>query len=208
MMQDDAGGLANDARTGVTMTVEIIYESHALTEDNEQGVATGWLPGELSELGRQRAAELGARYRHEDLAAVFASDLHRAVETAQLAFADTSVPVRLDERLRECDYGKLNGSLSTVVAKERAKHIDEPFPDGQSYRQVIEAMSEFLHDLAADWDGRRVLLIAHSANKWALACLLDGASIEELFDTPFDWREGWRYSLPSPWPSSPARSMS
>jgi broad specificity phosphatase PhoE len=190
------------------MTVEIISVSHALTEDNEQGVATGWLPGELSDLGRERAAELGARYRNVDLAAVFASDLHRAVETAQIAFGETSVPIRLDERLRECDYGKLNGALRTVVAKERAKHIEEPFPDGQSYRQVIEATSDFLHDLTADWDGQRVLLIAHSANKWALGCLLDGLAIEDLFDTPFEWREGWQYALPTPWPGAADRSGS
>jgi broad specificity phosphatase PhoE len=78
------------------MAVGIIFESHAVSEDNERGIATGWLPGRLSARGRRLAAELGARYRHTDLAAVFTSDLHRAVETAQIAFAGTPVPIRLD----------------------------------------------------------------------------------------------------------------
>lgn len=36
------------------MAVEVIYETHATT-DTEQGVATGWLPGRLSEHGRRRS---------------------------------------------------------------------------------------------------------------------------------------------------------
>ncbi|NAS24865.1 histidine phosphatase family protein [Herbidospora sp. NEAU-GS84] len=192
------------------MAVEIVYETHSLTEDNENGVATGWLPGKLSEQGRQLAAELGARYRDAGLAAVFVSDLHRAIETAQLAFADAPVLIHQDRRLRECDYGELNGCPVTVLAAERAKHIDDPFPGGQSYRQVLEATSDLLRDLATDWDGKRILVIAHSANKWALDCLLTGASIEDLIDVPFRWQEGWHYILPTGWPgyqSSPTASQ-
>ncbi|QKW51732.1 histidine phosphatase family protein [Streptomyces buecherae] len=184
------------------MAVDIVYETHSLTEDNENGIATGWLPGKLSERGRLLAAELGARRRATGLAAVFTSDLHRAVETARIAFADTAIPIHQDPRLRECDYGQLNGCPVAVLAGERARHIDDPYPGGQSYRQVIQATSDFLHDLAAGWNGQRVLLIAHSANKWALDCLLTGAAIEDLVDAPFGWREGWHYTLPADWPTS------
>lgn len=179
------------------MAVEIVYETHSLTEDNEKLIATGWLPGRLSEQGRRFAAELGERRRDTGLAAVFVSDLHRAVETAEIAFAGTEVPIHQDPRLRECNYGELNGCPVDVLAPLRSRHIDDPYPGGQSYRQVIQATGEFLHDLATDWDGRRVLLISHSANKWALDCLLAGARIEDLVDAPFGWREGWHYTLPA-----------
>jgi alpha-ribazole phosphatase/probable phosphoglycerate mutase len=42
-----------------------------------------------------------------------------------------------------------------------------------------------------------VVLIAHSANRWALQCLLEGARLEDLVDAPFDWQEGWLYRLPT-----------
>ncbi|MEU8275674.1 histidine phosphatase family protein [Microbispora bryophytorum] len=187
------------------MAVEIVYETHSLTEDNEKGIATGWLPGRLSDQGRRFAVELGARHRETDLAAVFASDLHRAVETAQIAFAETTIPIRQDPRLRECNYGELNGCPVTVLAAHRARHIDDPFPGGQSYRQVIQATCDFLRELAADWDGSRVLVIAHSANKWALDCLLTGGAIEDLVDAPFGWKEGWCYTLPAHWPEHGSR---
>ena len=67
--------------------IEIVFETHSTTEDNEMGRATGWLPGRLSALGRQQAAELGRRRGGDRLAAVFSSDLARSVETVEIAFA-------------------------------------------------------------------------------------------------------------------------
>lgn len=183
------------------MAVRIIYETHSLTTDNESGVATGWLPGTLSERGRQLAREIGARRRGDDVAAVFVSDLARAVETAEIAFGGSDVPIYRDPRLRECNYGTLNGMSVARLAAERARRIDEPFPEGESYRQVVERTRPFLHDLAAGWDGQTVVVIAHSANKWALDHLLCGIPLEDLVDAPSGWREGWHYTLPSDWAS-------
>ena len=49
--------------------LELVYETHSLTTDNEREVATGWLPGELSNRGRQQAVALGERRR--EVAAVW-----------------------------------------------------------------------------------------------------------------------------------------
>jgi broad specificity phosphatase PhoE len=181
------------------MTVEIIYETHSITTDNEAGIATGWLPGRLSERGRRLAHELGERHREDNLAAVFVSDLARAVETAEIAFGGSYISIHQDARLRECNYGTLNGMPVAQLAAERSRHIDKPFPGGQSYRQVVAETRDFLRDLAAQWDGHIVLIIAHSANKWALDHLLNGVPLEDLVDAPFGWQEGWRYSLPAAW---------
>jgi broad specificity phosphatase PhoE len=181
------------------MAVEILYETHALTTDNEAGIATGWLPGELSPKGREFAKRLGERHRTGDIAAVFVSDLARAVQTAEIAFGDRGIPIHPDARLRECNYGTRNGMPVTQLAAERSQHIDRPYPEGQSYRQVVAQVRGFLRDLAADRDGHTVVVIGHSATKWALDCLLNGETLEDLVDAPFGWKEGWRYVLPAAW---------
>jgi hypothetical protein len=53
---------------------------------------------------------------------------------------------------------------------------------------VIEATRDFLCELAAERDGQHIVIIAHSANRWALQVLLGGARIEDLVNAPFRWR--------------------
>jgi len=179
--------------------VEIVYETHSTSTDNEAGVASGWLPGRLSGAGRAQARLLGERRRDDGVGAVFVSDLARALETAEIAFAGSGIPIHRDARLRECDYGELNGAPASLVAAGRAGHVDEPWPRGESYRQVVDRTRDFLRDLAAEWAGSRVVLIAHSANRWALQCLLQGADLRAVVHEPFRWREGWRFELPAGW---------
>jgi broad specificity phosphatase PhoE len=173
----------------------LLFETHSLTIDNERGHATGWLGGTLSARGRALAAELGAR-RAADVDRVYASDLARAVDTAEIAFGATDVPVVLDWRLREIDYGELNGGDVTAVERERAGRVDVPFPRGESYRQVVVRVAAFLEDIRGVDDGR-VLVIGHTATRWALDHLLAGASLSDVVTRPFAWREGWEYELAS-----------
>ncbi|MFI9561284.1 histidine phosphatase family protein [Nonomuraea endophytica] len=174
------------------MAVKLIYETHAITVDNETGIATGWLPGELSARGRELAVELGVRRAGVDV--VYSSDLRRAVQTAEVAFGGGREVLR-DVRLRECDYGIYNGRPVDELARLRRRHVDVPWPGGQSYRQVVAETAAFLEEVMERWQGRTVLVISHSANRWALQNLLHGVPLEELVDAPFDWRPGWEYSL-------------
>src|ERR671918_1074151 len=98
----------------------IVFETHALSEDNERGHASGWAHSRLSARGRRLAEELGARRRSDGIAAVFSSDLGRAVGTTAIAFPPGTLPVLLDWRLRECDYGDRNGASADVHMRNRA----------------------------------------------------------------------------------------
>lgn len=177
------------------MAVRLAYETHAITTDNEAGIATGWLPGELSAAGREAAAALGARRREDGLAVVHTSDLARALETARIAFDGSSIPIVVDARLRECNYGRLNGMSRERLDRERVSHLDAPWPDGESYRDVVDRTRELVDDLVARWDGSRVLLIGHSANRWALDHLLLGTDLAAAIEAPFAWQPGWEYEI-------------
>jgi broad specificity phosphatase PhoE len=178
------------------MTLQLVYETHSITVDNERGIATGWLPGELSAAGRRLARELGERRRDDGLACVFSSDLRRSVETTEIAFAGSGIPIRRDARLRECDYGELNGA-PVAALEPRRRFVDAPYPGGESYRDCVARMRSFLDDVVGELDGRRILVVAHSAQRWALRHLLEGVPLEELVDAPFAWQEGWEYAVPA-----------
>ena len=179
------------------MSVEVVFETHSLSLDNERGIATGWLPGRLSPDGRRLAAELGDRRREDGICVVFTSDLRRAVETAEIAFAGTTIPIHADARLRECNYGELNGMPVSRLERERPSRIDRPFTGGESWRQAVDRVHGFLQELAETHDGERVLVIGHVATRWALDHFVNGTSLAALVQAPFDWREGWIYHLDS-----------
>jgi broad specificity phosphatase PhoE len=121
------------------------------------------------------------------------------VQTVELAFGDSAIPVHLDARLREVDYGAWNGMPVWRLERERAQRMSQPFPGGESYQQVVARVADFLEELARERDGSRVLLVGHAATRWALDHLLAGVDLRDLLVTPFGWQEGWSYALPTGW---------
>ena len=173
----------------------VVFETHATSEDNERGIATGWLGGRLSTEGRRQAADLGARRRDDGLAVVYCSDLERAVETAAIAFGGSSIPVLADRRLRECDYGDWNGMPRARLEAERLRRLEEPWPGGESWQRAVERVDGFLDELAGRHAGERVLLIGHMATRFALEVRTTGTPLRALIGAPFCWRPGWEYRL-------------
>jgi broad specificity phosphatase PhoE len=175
------------------VSVEVVFETHSTSEDNEAGIATGWLPGRLSAAGREQARELGERRRDDGIAVVVTSDLRRAVETAEIAFGALGLSVVHDPRLRECNYGDLNGTAEPL--RDRAAQLDTPYPGGESWRQAVERVAAFLRDLRSERDGERVLVIGHSATRLALEVTARGRRLEDVIAGEFVWRPGWEYLL-------------
>jgi 2,3-bisphosphoglycerate-dependent phosphoglycerate mutase len=182
----------------VRVSTQIVFETHSTTLDNERGIATGWLEGELSETGREQAALLGDRRRDDGIDLIICSDLRRAVETVEIAFAGSPIPIRHDRRLRECNYGEWNGMPRTQLEAERIARLDVPFPGGESWREAVHRHAGLLQELATGRNDGRVLLVGHVATRWALDHLLGGVPLEQLAAEPFVWREGWEYPAAKP----------
>ena len=182
--------------------VELVFETHSWTEDNERGVATGWHQGRLSTRGRELALELGRRRRDDGIAAVFTSDLHRAIETATIAFEGSGIPILHDWRLRECDYGDSNGMPAEVLHVDRSRHLDTPYPNGESWRSAVERVGRFVLDVPLRWTGHRVVVIEHVTTRFGFEHVLNGHPIEQLLAADFEWQEGWEYLVEASGPGS------
>lgn len=176
--------------------VEITYFVHGTTTDNERDLATGWLPGELSDLGRKQSVELGKIVAGRHFDAVFCSDLARAVETAEIAFGKGNV--KQDSRLREANYGDWNGGPHSFK-ENMDDYIDNPFPNGESYRDVEARMQEFCDYLKQNFSGKHIAIVAHQSPQLALDVILKGKSWQQAIDE--DWRKtkayqpGWSYEI-------------
>ena len=117
------------------MVVKITYFVHGTTIDNEKEISSGWKDVELSELGIKQSRELPNKIGDKKFDAVFCSDLKRAVDSAKISF-EKIFPIKVDKRLRECNYGDYNGSPSEIVEPMQEESISKRFPNGESYEEV------------------------------------------------------------------------
>jgi alpha-ribazole phosphatase/probable phosphoglycerate mutase len=178
--------------------IKITYFVHGTTIDNEQGKATGWLGGELSQLGLKQARDLGPMVASQQFDAVFCSDLKRAVDSAKLGFADKYEIIE-DKRLRECNYGDFNGQPEEFKEHKMQSFVSQPFPGGESYQDVEKRMADFLEFLKNNYDGQHIAIVAHQAPQLALEVLLKGKTWQQAIAQDWRnvkaWQSGWEYEV-------------
>ena len=92
---------------------------HGQTIWNAEGRPQGQheYPVPLTMDGREQAQKLAEKLQDKKIKLIISSDLLRAQQTGEIVAQALNVPVKLDRRLREVDYGILNG-LYTIEREE------------------------------------------------------------------------------------------
>ncbi len=175
--------------------VTIWFESHSITTDNEKHIASGWNDADLSEDGVKKAAEWPERCKHRGLDAIFCSDTQRAVKSAMPTARELRLPIYIDERLRECNYGDFTQKSKELVDAQRPKRIKTPFPNGESYEQCMDRMKSFLSDLKKNFDGKTLLIVGHRATHYGIEHVSLGKPLEQCVSEKWKWQPGWEYQL-------------
>lgn len=180
------------------MAVKITYFVHGTTTDNEENKSSGWNDVKLSDLGIQQSKDLAALTADKTFDAVFTSDLSRAINSADLTWGD-KYPRFADKRLRECNYGDLNGKSSDIVEPLQEKSITTPMPNGESYEDVKTRINDFLSFIRNEYDGKHIAIVAHKAPQLALDVLLKGMTWDKAFADDWRkqkaWKPGWEYEV-------------
>jgi broad specificity phosphatase PhoE len=179
--------------------MKITYFVHSITKDNEQGLATGWMQGELSEEGIKRAKALTGDLSTRNFDAVFCSDLDRAIQSTKIFF-DDKYPVFIDWRLRECNYGDLDGNPAKEFKKNREQeYIEVPYPNGESYLDVERRIKSFLSDVTNLFPDKHIAIVAHQAPQLALEVITNNKTWEQAIKDDWRktgaWQPGWDYKV-------------
>ena len=176
------------------MAVKVIYFVHGTTTDNKEHKSTGWIPGELTEKGIQQSIDLKDQINMDEIDLVISSDLQRAIDSADYTFKGVK-EILHDPRIRECNYGDLNGQDSSLVVYEN--HINEAFPNGESLKDVEERVKDFCMYLLDNFDGKTVAIVAHKAPQFAFEIITKGITWEEAIEKDWRktkaWQPGWEY---------------
>ena len=178
------------------MSIKIIYFVHGTTTDNELHKAAGWNEAELSEKGIEQSKALRAEVNLDEIDIVLSSDLKRAVDSARNIFRDDK-QIILDSRIRECNYGNLNGEDSSKIIYE--EHIDKRFQNGESLQDVENRVRSLCEELLKKYEGKTIAFVAHKAPQLALDVITKNMSWEEAIAKDWRktkaWQPGWIYEL-------------
>ena len=153
----------------------ILLARHGETEWNALGRIQGWTESPLNELGRTQAESLGTRLSAFPLAAIYSSDLSRAMDTAEAAAMRQGLDVQPMPQLREKNFGRWEGLTAEDVARDypddwRRYHVmrewDASIPGGEAWADVqariLAALNQVLAAHPAPED--TVLLVGHGGS--------------------------------------------
>ena len=165
---------------------------HGETDLNVKGVLQGWVDEPLNESGMRLARITGTKMESVRFDGCFSSPLKRAAETARIVLeaSGNDLPIRYDDRLREISFGEAEGRRRSTLGEQGRRFFEEPFryepfPGGESIRQVCARTQSFLKELLLRDDGKTYLLSTHG-------CALR-AMLNYLYEDPSDF---WHMHVP------------
>lgn len=143
----------------------IYFTRHGQTIWNVENKICGATDIELTELGHQQATELGQIILASNLSIdeILYSPLVRASETARHISEVTGIPMRMEPRLKEQNFGKYESTARDGVEFKKAKEsFINHFEGGESMLELAQRIYNLLDELKAENGQKTYLLVAHN----------------------------------------------
>ncbi|MEU1825342.1 bifunctional RNase H/acid phosphatase [Streptomyces abikoensis] len=183
-------GWAAPADLGAPTTFVLLRHGETALTPEKRFSGSGGTDPELSPAGRRQAeAAAAALAARGTIQAIVTSPMRRCRETAETIGGRLGLDVRVEEGLREADFGSWEG-LTFAEARERfpedlnawlASTKAAPTGGGESFATVARRVSLSRDKLIARYAGRTVLLVTHVTPIKTLVRLALGAPPESLF---------------------------
>lgn len=172
--------------------MELYMFRHGKTVWNEAKKIQGSADIELTEEGRRLAVITAEAIKSMHFDAIYSSPLKRAYETACILCGDRPLDIIKDDRLRELNFGVLEGtSFDNIQNDAFDRRFSVFFTEPQLYErpeggESLEALccraEDFIRDLKArHGSGDRVMTVAHGALNKALLKVIRGLEIKDLW---------------------------
>ncbi|MET8882155.1 bifunctional RNase H/acid phosphatase [Streptomyces rubiginosohelvolus] len=175
---------------GAPATLVLLRHGETALTPEKRFSGSGGTDPELSAVGRGQAERAAGHFAAlGTIQEIVSSPLRRCRETAAAVAARLGLDVRIDESLRETDFGAWEG-LTFGEVRERygddltawlASPDTAPTGGGESFAQVAERVAAARDRLVARYAGRTVLLVTHVTPIKTFVRLALGAPPEALF---------------------------
>ena len=140
-------------------------------------------PVPLTLKGQTQARQAALRLKDEHIDCIYVSELHRALQTAQILNGTHVRPMHTDRRLNDRRSGFEGRSIQTYLTAAQADPLHFRAPGGESYMELVARTADFLGHLAQQqWCC--VLVVTHHEVLQAVNGHYRGLSPMEMWNTP------------------------
>jgi isoleucyl-tRNA synthetase len=168
---------------------------HGESLKNKKNITSCWpekIICPLTEKGRRQTKAAAKKLKKENIDLIFASDLLRTKQTAEIIGKELGLKIKFDKRLREINDGIFNGKKISEFGKfmnQEKKLSPEEFyatrfkvavPGGETYANTAKRMLDFITDIEKRYPGKNILIIGHERPITLLEKMLSGQSFEEF----------------------------
>ena len=165
------------------MLTRVLLIRHGQSLGNAEQRFGGHSPTPLSERGHRQAQATAAALASEEIAAIYASDLLRAVETAEPLARASGLEVQTTSAFRERSVGQMEGLTFEEAARQYPdeyqallrRDFEHVILGGESYRQLLDRASQELDRCIRRHAGQTLALFSHTGTICILALHLMGA---------------------------------
>ena len=166
---------------------------HGQSAGNVEGRFGGHGPTPLSKLGEEQAHLTARTLAREGITAIYSSDLHRAVQTAEALSKLIDIPVVTTSAFRERHVGVLEGltfdeSKASFPKDYYAlvnRNIHHIITQGESYRQLLRRTTSELRLILSEHGGEKVAIFSHTGAICFITLHLMGAIHRTTKQTPW-----------------------
>jgi probable phosphoglycerate mutase len=168
---------------------EIWLVRHGQTDWNLEGRFQGQLDVPLNEVGMDQVRLLADKLAGKSFDALYASDLMRARQTAEILASRVNLPIKFDRRLREISQGEVEGLLLSEIKAKHAEFLDERatdpvnarMPGGETVGEVAVRFKEAIDEIANNHQGETVLVASHGLAIGTILCLAYGYPLNSVY---------------------------
>ena len=150
------------------MPTTILFARHGETDWNLERRVQGHTDRPLNENGRAQARTLAEELAPVRVDAVYASDLTRARETAEIVAARRDLPVTTLAELREKHFGTWEGLTDEEVLLRHPRAREGPWGDGETSDELSARVLAAVRRIAAEHPAGQVLVVSHGGPLRAL----------------------------------------
>ena len=158
---------------------------HGEALSNVKEIASCWpekFKNSLTENGQKMIKESAEKLKNKNINLIFTSPLLRTKQTAEIVGKILKIKPKTDKKLKEISFGIFNsGPLKKMWKsfKNEEKRIEMGPPEGETYSQILERMTDFLKNTDKKYKGKNILIISHEGPLFLLQGKAMGLTIKE-----------------------------